>query len=127
MSAWGFHTGDYAHTDADGFLYFEGRRDDIFKCGGEKISAREIEDVLVAHAAVVEAAVVAEPDDTWGQVPVAYVVSSSNAAVTPEALQRFCRESLALRKVPRRIEFVPRLERTSNGKVRKFALKGAGA
>ena len=59
MSRHGFHTGDYAYADRDGFLYYQGRRDDIFKSAGEKVSAQEIENVVMEHEAVVEAAVVA--------------------------------------------------------------------
>lgn len=123
MSRWGFHTGDYASAGEDGFLYFQGRQDDVFKSGGEKVSAREIEEVLLEHRAVREAAVVAESDPLMGSVPVAYVVSSDEGHPSSEELQVFCRHKLSQHKTPRRIHFVPRLERTASGKVQKFRLK----
>ncbi len=82
MSHHGFHTGDYAFADLDGFVYFQGRRDDLFKSGGEKISAREIEDVMIGHPAVGEAAVVSQPDPLLGAVPVAYIVLSPGKSCT---------------------------------------------
>lgn len=123
MSRWGFHTGDYAHADADGFLWFQGRRDDIFKCGGEKVSAREIEDVLLEHHGVLEAAVVAQVDEVLGQVPVAYVVRVEEGGPAREDLQLFCRRKLSFHKVPREVHFLEKLERTSSGKVQKFRLR----
>jgi acyl-CoA synthetase (AMP-forming)/AMP-acid ligase II len=125
MTRWGFHTGDYAHRDADGYLYFDGRADDVFKVNGEKVSAREIEDVLLQHPDVSEVAVVAEADQLRGQVPVAYVVQAVNADATPRALQMFCRSRLSAHKVPQAVHFVPHLDRTANGKIQKFRLKSA--
>ena len=74
MSLHGFHTGDYAYVDPDGFLYYQGRMDDIFQSAGEKISAKEIEDVVMEHEAVVEAAVIPLPDSILGAVPNVYIV-----------------------------------------------------
>ena len=125
MSRHGFHTGDYAYADSDGFLYYHGRADDIFKCGGEKVSAREIEDVILAHAGVLEAAVVPQTDPVLGQVPVAYVVRAEEDGPNQEDLQRFCRRALSMHKVPRMVHFLDKLERTASGKVQKFRLKKA--
>jgi len=125
MSRWGFHTGDYAHADDDGFLYFEGRHDDVFKSGGEKVSAREIEDVMLEHPGVLEVAVVAQPDPLLGYVSVAYVVRSDESGPTQQDLQVFCRRKLSFHKVPQAVHFLARLERTDTGKVQKFRLKEA--
>jgi fatty-acyl-CoA synthase len=123
MSRWGFHTGDFAHADADGFLYYEGRGDDIFKCGGEKVSAKEVEDVVLEHGGVLEAAVTAQPDPLLGLVPVVHVVARNEGAPTEEALRVFCGRRLSNHKVPRRVFFVPALDKTSSGKIQKFRLR----
>jgi long-chain acyl-CoA synthetase len=126
MSPWGFHTGDFAHSDSSGFLYIEGRKDDIFKCGGEKVSTREIEEVLAEHPLIYEAAVVAEPDPVMGAVPVAYVVPRSRETNLSEAdIRTFCARRLSRNKLPRRIHHVRELTRTNNGKIQKFRLKEA--
>ena len=127
MSRWGFHTGDFAYADEDGFLYYQGRNDDVFKCGGEKVSATEIEDVILEHQGVLEVAVVAQPDAMLGHVSVAYVVRAAEGAPTEKDLQLFCRRKLSIQKVPREIHFLDKLERTANGKVQKFRLKEATA
>jgi acyl-CoA synthetase (AMP-forming)/AMP-acid ligase II len=121
----GFHTGDYGHADADGFLYFEGRLDDIFKSGGEKVSAREIEDVLLAHDAVAEAAVVSVPDATLGAVPVAHAVLHPGSRCSERELRAFCAGRLSSYKVPRSVFFVEELRKTATGKVQKHLLKEA--
>jgi acyl-CoA synthetase (AMP-forming)/AMP-acid ligase II len=123
MSRHGFHTGDYAWADSDGFLYYEGRRDDMFKSAGEKISAREIEDVVLQHEAVSEAAVVSLADPSVEAVPVAYIVLRPGASCTERDLQTFCGRRLSRLKVPRAVHFVEALCRTPSGKVQKFRLK----
>jgi acyl-CoA synthetase (AMP-forming)/AMP-acid ligase II len=123
MSRYGFHTGDYAYVDLDGFLYYEGRRDDIFKSAGEKISAREIEDVVMEHEAVVEAAVVSLSDPSLGAVPVMYVVLRPDASCTERELQAFCARRLSRHKVPRAVHFVDELRKTTTGKIQKYRLK----
>jgi acyl-CoA synthetase (AMP-forming)/AMP-acid ligase II len=123
MSVWGFHTGDYAYADEDGFLYYQGRNDDLFKCGGEKVSTTEIEDVMLEHQGVLEVAVVAQRDAVLGHVSVAYVVRSEEGGPTEEDLQLFCRRKLSAHKVPRLIHFMDKLDRTDNGKIQKFRLK----
>lgn len=122
-SQFGFHTGDYASADRDGFLHYQGRRDDIFKSGGEKISAQEIEDVVMQHDAVSEAAVVSLADPSVDAVPVAYIVLRPGASCTERELQTFCGRRLSRRKVPRAIYFVETLYRTASGKVQKYRLK----
>jgi len=126
MSNWGFHTGDYAYTDKSGFLYIQGRQDDIFKCGGEKVSAQEIEDVLLEHPDVFEAVVVSKRDPAMGAAPIAYIVVKNSAAVPSErALQAFCSQRLSGYKLPRQIHFVESLEKSSTGKIQKYRLKEA--
>jgi acyl-CoA synthetase (AMP-forming)/AMP-acid ligase II len=123
MSRHGFHTGDYAYADVDGFLYYQGRGDDIFKCGGEKVSAREIEDLILEHKGVLEVAVVPQADPVLGHVSVAYVVRAEEGGPSQEDLQLSCRRRLSMHKVPRAVHFLDKLERTANGKVQKFRLK----
>jgi long-chain acyl-CoA synthetase len=123
MSRHGFHTGDYASADRDGFLYYQGRRDDIFKSAGEKISAQEIEEVVMQHEAVSEAAVVPLADPRVEAVPVVYIVLRPGASCTERDLQTFCGRRLSRLKVPRAVHFVDSLCRTSSGKVQKYRLK----
>ena len=123
MSRHGFHTGDYAYADAQGFLYYQGRRDDIFKSAGEKVSAREIEDVVLAHDRVAEAAVIAMPDPVLGTVPVVYVVRRPGTSCTDRELQTFCARHLSRHKIPRAVHFVDELHKTSSGKVQKYRLR----
>jgi acyl-CoA synthetase (AMP-forming)/AMP-acid ligase II len=125
MSRHGFHTGDYAYADREGFLYYQGRRDDIFKSAGEKISAKEIEDVVMEHEAVAEVAVVSVPDPTLGLVPVAYAVLRPGASCTARELQAFCARRLSRHKVPRAVHFVDELHKTASGKIQKYRLKEA--
>jgi acyl-CoA synthetase (AMP-forming)/AMP-acid ligase II len=125
MSRHGFHTGDYGYADSDGFLYFEGRLDDIFKSAGEKVSAREVEDVLLSHEAVAEAAVVPVSDPTLGAVPVAYIVLWPRKSCSERDLRTFCIQHLSRHKVPRMVHFVSELHKTATGKIQKHRLKEA--
>jgi acyl-coenzyme A synthetase/AMP-(fatty) acid ligase len=123
MSRYGFHTGDYAYADADGFIYHQGREDDIFKSAGEKVSATEVEEVVLAHEGVVEAAVVSCPDAILGAVPVVYAVRRPGMSVTDRELQMFCARRLAKHKVPRAVHFVDELQKTASGKIQKRFLR----
>jgi acyl-coenzyme A synthetase/AMP-(fatty) acid ligase len=125
MSAYGFHTGDHAYRDADGFLYFEGRTDDIFKSAGEKVSAKEIEDIVMEHEAVVEAAATSAPDPIAGAVPIVYVVLRSGTSCTERELRGFCARRLSNHKVPKVVHFVDELYKTDSGKIQKHRLKAA--
>jgi crotonobetaine/carnitine-CoA ligase len=119
-----FHTGDLAHRDGTGRFYFDGRRSDVLKVAGENVSVVEIEAVLSEHPAVLEAAVVGEPDAIRDEVPVGFVVLRPDApAVEPGAFMGWCGERLSKAKRPVRIEVVDELPRTSVGKIRKFLLK----
>jgi acyl-CoA synthetase (AMP-forming)/AMP-acid ligase II len=122
-SKWGFHTGDFAYADADGFLFYEGRSDDVFKCAGEKVSAKEVEDAVLEHPGILEAAVTAHEDPLLGQVPVVHVVVRAEGAPTEEDLRAFCGRRLSRHKVPRRVFFVSALDKTPTGKIQKFRLR----
>ena len=120
-----FHTGDLAVWHAGGYVEIRDRAKDIVISGGENISTIEVEDVLYRHPAVLEAAVVARPDDTWGETPCAFVDlrPGTDASDTVAAdIIAFCRDRLARFKVPRSVVFGP-LPKTSTGKMQKFILR----
>jgi fatty-acyl-CoA synthase len=106
----------------DGYIELKDRSKDIVISGGENISTIEVEQVLYRHPAVLEAAVVARPDEKWGETPCAFVTLRSGASATPEDIIRHCREHLAHYKAPRTVVFGP-LPKTSTGKVQKFVLR----
>ena len=118
-----FHTGDIGVVDDDGYLYIVDRLKDMIVSGGENIASSEVERVLYEHESVVEAAVVGRPDDRWGEVPVAYVVSSPAATTTTDELIEHCRGQLARYKVPKEVVFVDELPRNPSGKVLKRELR----
>jgi len=117
-----FHTGDLAVMHADGYVEIKDRSKDIIISGGENISSIEVEGALYRHPDVVEAAVVARPDATWGETPCAFVALKDGAAVTAAEIIAHCRRELAHFKAPRTVVFGP-LPKTSTGKVQKFALR----
>ena len=119
----GYHTGDLARADADGFLYIVGRTRDMLKVGAHRVGAKEIEDVLYEHSAVHEAAVVAAPHELLGETPVAFVSLRSTAPSVESELFEFCRGRLADHKVPSRIVAVDELPKNEAGKVDKRALR----
>jgi fatty-acyl-CoA synthase len=118
-----YHTGDLAVVHADGYVKIKDRSKDIIISGGENISTLEVEDVLYSHPAVLEAAVVARPDEKWGETPCAFVTLKPGVApVTSEELIAWCRPRLAGFKVPKQIVFGP-LPKTSTGKIQKNLLR----
>ena len=118
-----FHSGDLAVWHEDGYMEIKDRLKDIIISGGENISTIEIEDVLYRHPAVQEAAVVARPDEKWGETPCAFVTLKPEAGnVTEEDIITFCREHMARFKVPKTIVFSD-LPKTSTGKIQKFLLR----
>jgi O-succinylbenzoate-CoA ligase len=117
-----FHTGDIGVQDDEGYLYIVDRLKDMIVSGGENIAGSEVERVLYEHESVVEAAVVGRSDDRWGEVPVAYVVSSSETT-TPEELIEHCGRQLARFKVPKHVTLVDALPRNPSGKVLKRELR----
>ena len=116
-------TGDVAERDAEGFYRIAGRIKDMVISGGENVYPAEIEDVLHAHPAVLEAAVVGVPDERWGEACAAFVVLREGSNVGTEELQRLCRDQLARFKVPKTFAFVDALPRSSMGKVLKDELR----
>jgi fatty-acyl-CoA synthase len=117
-----FHTGDLGVTHADGYIEIRDRSKDIIISGGENISTIEVEGVLYRHPAVLEAAVVARPDEKWGETPCAFVTLKPGASATQADILGFCRERLAGFKAPRTVIFGP-LPKTSTGKIQKFVLR----
>ena len=117
-----FHTGDLAVMQPDGYVKIRDRSKDIIISGGENISSIEVEEALYRHPAVMSAAVVAQPDEKWGEVPCAFVELKDGASVTEDELRTFCREHLARFKVPKQFLF-RELPKTSTGKIQKFVLR----
>ena len=117
-----FHSGDLAVMHPDGYIKIQDRSKDIIISGGENISSIEIENTLAKHPSVSIAAVVAKPDDKWGEVPCAFIESVKDKPTTEKELIDFCKETLASFKVPKKIEFCE-LPKTSTGKIQKFELR----
>ena len=118
-----FHTGDLAVWHADGYVEIKDRLKDIIISGGENISTIEVEDTLYKHPAVLEAAVVARPDEKWGETPCAFVALKPGQGSTREAdIIQWCREHLAGFKVPKTVIF-GELPKTSTGKIQKYVLR----
>ncbi len=118
-----FHTGDLAVMHADGYVEVKDRSKDIIISGGENISSIEVEEVLYRHPQVMEAAVVARPDATWGESPCAFVTLKPDAGeVTADDIIAWCRANLAHYKAPKTVVFGP-LPKTSTGKIQKYALR----
>lgn len=118
-----FHTGDLAVWHEDGYMEIRDRLKDIIISGGENISTIEVEDALYRHPAVLEAAVVAGPDERWGEIPCAFVTLKPEAGdISEDEIIAFCRQHLAVFKVPGKVIFA-RLPKTSTGKIRKFVLR----
>jgi fatty-acyl-CoA synthase len=117
-----FHSGDLAVQHPDGYIEIKDRSKDIIISGGENISTIEVEDVLYRHSAVLEAAVVAKPDERWGEIPCAFVTLKSSAVADATDIIAFCRSHMAHYKAPRTVVFGP-LPKTSTGKIQKFVLR----
>jgi fatty-acyl-CoA synthase len=118
-----FHTGDMATWNKDGYVLIVDRKKDIIVSGGENISSLEVEKKLLAHPAVLEAAVIPVPDEKWGEVPKALVVLKSGAQVDGAELIEFCRSRLAHYKCPHSVEFRDNLPKTGTGKILKRDLR----
>ncbi|MCV6586253.1 MAG: AMP-binding protein [Marinibacterium sp.] len=117
-----FHSGDIAVQHPDGYIQIADRAKDIIISGGENISSVEVEGVLMGHPAVLLAAVVAKPDDRWGEVPCAFIELKDGAEATEAELIAFARSTLAGFKTPKRVLF-QELPKTSTGKIQKFELR----
>jgi len=117
------HTGDLGHIDEEGFLYVRDRIDDMIVSGGENVIPAEVEEVLLRHPAVAEAAVIGREDPEWQQAVTAVVVLESGTSATADELRRHCAETLAGFKVPKRVELASALPRTPSGKLMRRALR----
>jgi 3-(methylthio)propionyl---CoA ligase len=117
-----FHSGDLAVMQPDGYVKIKDRSKDIIISGGENISSIEVEDVLYRHPAVMAAAVVAMPDEKWGETPCAFIELKPGAKASEKELVEFCRGHMAKFKAPRAVVF-GELPKTSTGKIQKFALR----
>jgi fatty-acyl-CoA synthase len=119
-----FHSGDLGVIYPDGYIQLKDRSKDIIISGGENISSIEVEEALYKHPAVQVVAVVAKPDDKWGETPCAFVELKPGATATAEELVAWCRQNLAPYKCPRYVVFAD-IPKTSTGKIQKFKLRGA--
>ena len=117
-----FHSGDLGVMHPDGYIELKDRSKDIIISGGENISTIEVEGVLYRHPAVLDAAVVARPDEKWGETPCAFIELKDGAQATEEEIMAFCRENLAGFKSPKTVVFTA-LPKTSTGKIQKFKLR----
>ena len=117
-----FHSGDLGVIHEDGYIQLKDRSKDIIISGGENISSIEIENTLSKHPSVSIAAVVAKPDEKWGEVPCAFIEKAKDKETTEKELIDFCRETLAGFKIPKKIAFCE-LPKTSTGKIQKFELR----
>ena len=122
MSHGWFHSGDLAVINPDGYIKIKDRSKDIIISGGENISSIEIENTLAKHPSVSIAAVVAKPDEKWGEVPCAFIEKVQDKDVSEKELIDFCRETLAGFKIPKKVAFCE-LPKTSTGKIQKFELR----
>ncbi len=125
VNGW-YLTGDLARMDEDGYIWFEGRADDVIKASGYRIGPFEVEDALVKHPAVMEAAVVSSPDKIRGNIVKAFVVLAKEYEPSEQLvkeLQNFVKEETAPYKYPREIEFIDELPKTISGKIRRVELR----
>jgi acyl-CoA synthetase (AMP-forming)/AMP-acid ligase II len=117
------HTGDLGSADERGYCRIEGRLKEMIIRGGENIYPREIEQVLFAHPAVADVAVVGVPDEHWGGQVAAFIRPAAGHTVTAEELAAYCRAQLAAHKIPRHWVFTDVFPLTASGKVQKFLLR----
>jgi fatty-acyl-CoA synthase len=117
-----FHSGDLGVLHPDGYIQLKDRSKDIIISGGENISSIEVEDVLYKHPAIQAAAVVAKPDEKWGETPCAFVELKPGKSASEEDIIEWCRNGMARYKVPRHVVFTE-LPKTSTGKIQKFKLR----
>ncbi len=117
-----FHTGDLGVMHPDGYIQLKDRSKDIIISGGENISSIEVEDALYKHPAVMAVAVVAKPDDRWGETPCAFIELKPGTQASDDELMQWCRKHLASYKCPRYIVFAD-IPKTSTGKIQKFKLR----
>ena len=117
------YTGDLVTQDTEGYYWFAGRKKELIVRGGSNISPQEVEAVLYQHPAVAEVGVIGIPDETWGEVVVAYVARQDGVSATAAELIEFANEQIAAHKVPEKVFFMPSLPKGATGKVQRRALK----
>ncbi|MCJ7686101.1 MAG: AMP-binding protein, partial [Desulfobacteraceae bacterium] len=118
-----YHTGDLCAMGPDGSLYVKDRQKDIIISGGENISSLEVEAVLYSHPEIFECAVIAKPDDKWGEIPLAFVVPKEGSGIKPEEIIDFSREHLAHFKTPKEVRIIDEFPRGGTGKILKSVLR----
>ena len=119
----GLHTGDLARIDEDGYIFIAGRQSDMIKAGAFRIHPQEIEDVIIEMPGVVECAVTGIPDEIMGEKVKAFVVLQADLCLDEKDILRYCKKNLPEYKVPKVVEFVDSLPRTTSGKIKRYALK----
>ena len=117
-----FHTGDLAVVHKNGYIQLKDRIKDIIISGGENISTIEIENMLIQHPDIIDAAVVAKKDKKWGEVPCAFINLKENSTLSEKQVIDFCKSNIAKFKIPKKIIF-GYIEKTSTGKIQKFLLR----
>ena len=117
-------TGDIGHLDADGYLYLTDRKRDVIRSGASNVFPRHVEEILYAHPAILEAAAVGVPDETWGESVHVVVVLRENATLDAEVLLAWCRERLPSNKRPRSVDFVAELPKNTYGKILRRDVRG---
>lgn len=120
-----FRTGDIGRADEDGFITLMDRRKDMFISGGENVFPVEVENVLRLHADVADVAVIGVPDQRWGEIGSAFVVTTAGASLDPAALAEHCARHLARYKIPKEFLQIDTLPRTASGKIQKHVLRAA--
>lgn len=119
----GYHTGDLGKMDSEGFFYVVGRTKDMIKVGGNRVSAKEIEEILLQHPKIMETAVIGQPDSFLGEAIVAYLVFKNGYEIPPNKLRQFCLAKMAAFKVPKHFYYLPELPKNNSGKIMKEALR----
>jgi acyl-CoA synthetase (AMP-forming)/AMP-acid ligase II len=118
------HTGDLAHYDYDGYIYIDGRSSEMIKSGGNRISPKEVEEVIQEIDGVQEVAIIGVYDELLGETIKAFIVPMKDARIDIKAVQLHCRKNLATYKIPKSVEFIENLPKTASGKVQRFLLQG---
>jgi amino acid adenylation domain-containing protein len=119
------YSGDIFRKDEDGYLYFVGRKDDLIKTKGERVSPKEIENILCHHQAVADAAVIGVPDEILGSAIKAFIVTKSQNSLGEKDILKHCKENMEIFMVPKYVEFIDELPKTPNGKIDKKLLKAS--
>jgi len=117
------YSGDYFRRDEEGFLYFLGRKDDMLKTKGERVSPKELENIVAEMPGVAEVAIIGVPDDLLGQAIKAFVVASPGTPLTEKDVLRYCSENMESFMVPKYVEFLEELPKSPHGKIDKSRLK----